>query len=114
MKKVICGLIKAATEVQQFDKKNGQSNVKCILHIVAVGDEPYPEELEVTVCGQLTLYAAAVGSAVEVEYIVRVFPFEKNGKTIEEVKLTEPDFDKIYETYPNVKAYWTYWRSLAQ
>lgn len=28
MKKVICGLIKAATEVQQFDKKNGQSNVK--------------------------------------------------------------------------------------
>jgi hypothetical protein len=82
MKKVICGLIKAATEVQQFDKKNGQSNVKCILHIVAVGDEPYPEELAVTVCGQLTLYAAAVGSAVEVEYIVRVFPFEKKGKTM--------------------------------
>ena len=49
MKKVICGLIKAATEVQQFDKKNGQSNVKCILHIVAVGDEPYLEELAVTV-----------------------------------------------------------------
>ena len=40
--------------------------------------------------------------------------YEKNGKTIEEVKLTEPDFDKIYETYPNVKAYWTYWRSLAK
>ena len=32
---------------------------------------------------------------------------------MEEVKLTEPDFDKIYENYPNVKAYWIYWRSLA-
>ena len=40
--------------------------------------------------------------------------YEKNGKTIEEVHLTEPDFDRIYETYPNVKAYWTYWRSLAK
>lgn len=39
--------------------------------------------------------------------------FEKNGKSIDEVNLTEPDFDKIYDTYPNVKAYWTYWRSLA-
>ena len=28
------------------------------------------------------LYAAAVGSPVAVEYIVRVFPFEKNGKTM--------------------------------
>ena len=40
--------------------------------------------------------------------------FEKNGKTVDEVKLTEPDFDKIYDTYPNVTAYWKYWRSLAK
>lgn len=39
--------------------------------------------------------------------------YEKNGKTVEQVKLTEPDFNKIYETYPNVTAYWKYWRSLA-
>ena len=39
--------------------------------------------------------------------------YEKNPKSMEEVKLTEPDFDKIYENYPNVKAYWIYWRSLA-
>ena len=39
--------------------------------------------------------------------------YKKNTQTMEEVRLTEPDFDKIYETYPNVKAYWIYWRSLA-
>ncbi len=39
--------------------------------------------------------------------------YEKNPKSMEEVKLTEPEFDKIYENYPNVKAYWIYWRSLA-
>jgi hypothetical protein len=82
MKKVIMGVIKDATQVEQFEKKNGQTNVKCVLHIVAVGDEPYPEELAVTVCGDLTLYAAAVGSPVAVEYIVRVFSFEKKGKTM--------------------------------
>ena len=82
MKKVIMGVIKDATQVQQLEKKNGQTYVKCVLHIVAVGDEPYPEELAVTVCGDLTLYAAAVGSPVAVEYIVRVFTFEKKGKTM--------------------------------
>lgn len=82
MKKVITGIIKDATQVQQFNKKNGETNVKCVLHLVALGDEPYPEELAVTVCGGLTLYAAAVGSTVEVEYVVRVFSFEKNGKTM--------------------------------
>jgi len=82
MKKFITGVIKDATQVQQFVKKNGLPNVKCVLHIMAMDDEPYPEELAVTVCGELSLYAAAVGSAVEVEYVVRVFSFEKNGKTM--------------------------------
>lgn len=82
MKKMFYGIIKDATQVQQFNKKNGETNVKCVLHLVAPGDEPYPEELAVTVCGGLTLYAAAVGSTVEVEYVVRVFSFEKNGKTM--------------------------------
>jgi len=82
MKKKIYGIIKDATQVQQFNKKNGETNVKCVLHLVAPGDDPHPEELAVTVCGDLTLYAAVVGSPVEVEYIVRVFPFMKNGKTM--------------------------------
>ena len=79
MKKVITGVIKGATPIQQFEKKNGQTNVKCVLHIVAIDDEPHPEEVAVTVCGDLTLYAAAVGSPVAVDYIVRVFSFQKNG-----------------------------------
>ena len=79
MKQLIKGVIKDATQVQQFEKKNGQTNVKCVLHIVAIDDDPHPEEVAVTVSGDLTLYAAAVGSPVAVEYIVRVFSFEKNG-----------------------------------
>ena len=43
----------------------------------------------------------------DVEYL-------KSEKTAEEVKLCAPDFSKIYETYPNVKLYWTYWTSKAQ
>lgn len=82
MKQWIKGVIKDATQVQQFVKKNGQTNVKCVLHVVAVDDDPHPEELAVTVSGDLTLYAAAVGSPVAVEYIVRVFPFQKNGMTV--------------------------------
>ena len=80
MKQLIKGVIKDATQVQQFEKKNGEINVKCVLHIVAIDDDPHPEEVAVTVCGNLTLYSKAVGSPVAVEYIVRVFSFEKNGK----------------------------------
>ena len=82
MKHIIKGVIKDTTQVQQFKKKNGETNVKCVLHIVAPGDDPHPEELAVTVCGNLTLYARVVGEPVEVEYVVRVFPFEKNGVTM--------------------------------
>ena len=75
MKQLIKGVIKDATQVQQFEKKNGEINVKCVLHIVAIDDDPHPEEVAVTVCGNLTLYSKAVGSPVAVEYIVRVFSF---------------------------------------
>ena len=40
--------------------------------------------------------------------------FAKSEMTAEEVKLTAPNFTKVYTTYPNVKAYWTYWRGLAK
>ncbi len=40
--------------------------------------------------------------------------FEKSSAKWEDVNLTTPDFDEIYSVYPNVKAYWTYWRSLAE
>lgn len=40
--------------------------------------------------------------------------YEKNGYTVEEVVLTEPNFDEIYNMCPNVTAYFKYWRSLAK
>jgi len=82
MKQLINGVIKAASKVQQFNKRSGETGVKCVLHIVALHDEAYPQELAVTVCGDLTCYSAVVGSTVTVEYIVRVFSFEKNGITL--------------------------------
>lgn len=41
------------------------------------------------------------------------FTFDKTPYTVEEVNLKDPDFELIYNFYPNVKAYWIYWRSLA-
>lgn len=40
--------------------------------------------------------------------------FEKSGVSIDEVGLTTPNFEEIYSVYPNVKAYWTLWRSLVE
>lgn len=40
------------------------------------------------------------------------FTFTKTQVTPEEVKLTTPDFETIYKSYPNALAYWTYWRSI--
>ena len=37
--------------------------------------------------------------------------YKKSGITYEEVNLTAPDFEHIYQNYPNVKAYWTLWNS---
>lgn len=79
MKQVIKGIIKDATLVEQFNKLDGKNNVKCILYIVADDGNPYPQEVAVTVCGLLTWYAQAIGHVVEVEYINRVFQFEKRG-----------------------------------
>ncbi|HOG01176.1 MAG: hypothetical protein BWY35_00188 [Firmicutes bacterium ADurb.Bin248] len=41
------------------------------------------------------------------------FDFTATAITKEEVNLKSPDFEEIYGIYPNVKAYWIYWRSLA-
>ena len=39
--------------------------------------------------------------------------FDKTPYSIEEVNLKSPDFADIYSYYPDVKAYWIYWRDLA-
>lgn len=40
------------------------------------------------------------------------FQFTKTTLTAQEVNLKTPDFETIYQSYPNALAYWTYWRSL--
>ncbi len=39
--------------------------------------------------------------------------YDKTPYSIEETNLKNPDFEEIYSFYPDVKAYWIYWRSLA-
>lgn len=41
------------------------------------------------------------------------FVFDKTPYTSEEVILKSPDFEDIYNFYPDVKAYWIFWRSLS-
>lgn len=41
------------------------------------------------------------------------FIFDKTPYTSEEVNLKSPDFADIYDIYPDVKAYWIFWRNLA-
>ena len=39
--------------------------------------------------------------------------FDQTPYSAEEVNLKSPDFEEIYQIYPDVKAYWIYWRSFA-
>lgn len=39
--------------------------------------------------------------------------FDKTPYTADQVNLVSPDFNDIYQMYPNVQAYWTYWTSLS-
>jgi hypothetical protein len=39
--------------------------------------------------------------------------FDQTPYSAEQVNLKGPDFADIYQIYPDVKAYWIYWRSLA-
>lgn len=41
------------------------------------------------------------------------FIFDQTPYSIDEVNLKVPDFEDIYSFYPDIKAYWLYWRSLA-
>ena len=41
------------------------------------------------------------------------FVFDKTPYTADEVILKNPDFEDIYGYYPDVKAYWIYWRDMA-
>ena len=69
------GHIAACSRVEQFRKKNGQDNVKCVLHIVGADGA----ERAITATGEHTNWVGCQGMEVEVEYVNRVFPFQHNG-----------------------------------
>ena len=86
-------------------------------YVVAGCDNPAAARLYINFCmggddGQSGCYAAfdKVGSWSIRDDVT----YTKAAKTAEEVNLTSPNFEEIYNNYPNVKAYWTYWRSLAE
>ena len=74
-KETIRGRVAACSEVEQYTKKNGEPGVKCVLHIV--GAEGI--ERAITATGELTNWIGCEGMEVEVEYVNRVFPFQRKG-----------------------------------
>ena len=74
---VIKGIIKNATPVWNYAKRDGAQGEKCVLHIVSTEGEPYPLEVAVSCTGELTHYTRMIGAKVEVTYVCRVFEFFK-------------------------------------
>lgn len=82
--KTITGIIAGASSVECFEKKDGTESKSAMLHIQAVGNDRYPEEVAIKVTGENAEYAGCTGMVVEVEYVVRVFAFadkKTGGKT---------------------------------
>lgn len=75
-RQTISGRIIGCTPVEQYTKRNGELSVKCVYHLRSDDGK----ELAVSVHGDLTNYAGNLGMNVEVEYVNRVFEFERNGK----------------------------------
>lgn len=73
----INGIIKNASTVWSYAKRDGAQGEKCVLHIVSTEGAPYPLEVAVSCTGELTHYARMIGAKVEVTYVCRVFEFFK-------------------------------------
>ena len=82
MIQTITGMIVGATAPKFFVKKDGTTAQRVTLHIKAVTNDPYPQEVAVNCVGDLCNWAPFAGSLtiVECEYVNRVFGFEKNGE----------------------------------
>lgn len=82
MIQTIQGMIVGATAPKFFVKKDGTTAQRVTLHIKAVSNDPYPQEVAVNCVGDLCNWAPFAGSLtiVECEYVNRVFAFEKNGE----------------------------------
>ena len=74
---IIRGRIVGCTAVEHYTKRNGEKGQKCFYHIVTDDGR----ELAVTATGELVNYVGMLDVQVEMEYVCRVFPFERNGMT---------------------------------
>ena len=76
------GIIAAATAIKRFQKKDGTVSEQATIHVRQVTDDRYPLEVAVKLTGEQTQYARMIGASVEVQYVIRVFTFVKNGETM--------------------------------
>ena len=78
----ISGVIADATAIKRFQRKDGTVSEQATIHVRQVTNDRYPLEVAVKLTGEQTYYAGMVGASVEVQYVIRVFTFVKNGETM--------------------------------
>ena len=77
----ITGVITDAVPLGTIVTKGGKRREKCILHIRTADIDPTKtQEIAVSVHGDNARYQTHIGMFAEVEYVVRVFTFFKNGR----------------------------------
>lgn len=76
------GVIAAATAIKRYQKKDGTVSEQATIHVRQVTDDRYPLEVAVKLTGEQAQYARMIGASVEVQYVIRVFTFVKNGETM--------------------------------
>ena len=78
MKQIIQGTIAGCSPLEQYNKRNGEPSVKCVIHVKGYDNgHEKPQELAVSLSGDFSKWAGRIGAAVEVEYVNRVFPFKR-------------------------------------
>lgn len=76
------GVIADASANKRFQKKDGTVSEQATIHVRQVTDDRYPLEVAVKLTGEQTQYARMIGASVEVQYVIRVFTFVKNGEKL--------------------------------
>ncbi|MGM9758872.1 MAG: hypothetical protein ACI30I_01990 [Parabacteroides sp.] len=76
----IKGIIAAASAIKRFTKTDGTVSEQAMLHIRQMSEDAHPPEVAVKVTGSNAQYARMIGYHVEVEYVIRVFHFTKEGE----------------------------------
>lgn len=78
----IKGTIVRATQVQRISTKKGKNNHSAILYVQQDANDPGSPQVAVKVTGDLCNWVGCIGARVMVEFVIRVFDFDKNGITM--------------------------------